>query len=481
MKYLTLLFCLALMLNCKNKEPETKKIEGEKAAFSSIPKVGTGWDIYLAGVYRYGPSIILNSNGTIDAWFAAEGDSFGEKIENFEKDDKQTAISITSGNTAAQRFLIAQPFYSLRVSCPNWGSASSNLTLTLYKWTTDYNSTIASKPFESKKYSAFKDNQNLEISDAAMIPAGDYLWVLSEPTSTAGVWKRSRSVSGVTNYFNGELVGGSYQAWCVLEKTTEGIYWDQAAYRRSSDGGKSWTKDEMVLKPTEGSRDQLSVCDPGTVKFNDYYYIGYTSTEDERGLFNHVYLGRSKSPAGPWEKWNGSGWGGRPQPVVTFDGDKDSWGAGEPSMVVLKNKIYFYYSWNDKGNNLTTTRVATADVTDTNWPGKLVFHGEAINKTLISGADHCDVKYRDDLKKFQAIHTASRLTANSYIVLWESVEGIKFEKAAELRDNLKPFLHNCGWSGDLSGHIDPAVQQYISYAYGPAWASWNTAWHPLIF
>ena len=32
-----------------------------------------GWDIYKAGTYRYGPSIIINDDGSIDAWFAASG------------------------------------------------------------------------------------------------------------------------------------------------------------------------------------------------------------------------------------------------------------------------------------------------------------------------------------------------------------------------------------------------------------------------
>jgi hypothetical protein len=129
----------------------------------------------------------------------------------------------------------------------------------------------------------------------------------------------------------------------------------------------------------------------------------------------------------------------------------------------------------------TETRVATAAAADNNWPAHLTLHGTAINKTAIKGSDHCDVKYRDDLKKYYAIHTASRLTANSYIVLWESPDGLSFSKIAEIRAGLKPYLHNCGWSGDERGHINPGRQQYLSYAYGPNWANWNTAWQPISF
>lgn len=469
---------IALLLNCKSKDEEVKI---DKEIESTIPKAGTGWDIYLAGIYRYGPSIIINDDGSIDAWFAAEGDSFGEKINNYTDDDSHTPTALNAGNTAAQRFSISQPFYALRVACPNWGSTSSNLTLTLYKWQTDYATTLAGTPVASEKYISFKDNQNLEIANEQLLPAGEYLWLLSEPSGSAGVWLKSKNKTGVTNYLNGQTVTGSFQAWCVLNKSSEALYWDQAAYRRSTDGGKTWTPDKMVLKPTEGTRDQLSICDPGAVKFGNYYYVGYTSTEDEGGIFNHAYVCRSTSPAGPWEKWDGNGWGGAPQPIVAFDGAPSSWGVGEPSMVILNNKIYFYYTWNDVGNEVSTTRLVTADVTDPNWPGKITHHGTVINKTSMSGADHCDVKYRDDIKKFQAIHTAARLTPSSYIFLWESEDGITFKKVGVVQGSFKPYLHNCGWSGDSQGHIDISKPQFISYAYGPTWGAWNTAWHPLTF
>ena len=275
------------------------------------------------------------------------------------------------------------------------------------------------------------------------------------------------------------MVAGSYQALSFINKTNGSLYWDQIAYRRTADNGKTWTEDQMVLKPTEYTRDQFSVCDPGVVKANEYYYIGYTSTENVKGIFNHAYIARSMSPAGPWDKWNGSSWGGNPQPIVTFTGDPNAWGAGEPCMIVRNGTIFFYYSWN--GINTIETHVATANVNDEYWPAHLVYYGVAVNKTGIDGADHCDIKYRSDLQKFYAIHAASRLTADSYIVLWESSNGITFNKIAEIRNNLKPYLHNYGWSADENGLIDPTKQQFLSYAYGPNWANWKTAWHPISF
>ena len=473
---------ILLFVTCKKASSSVDvPVKPRASTYSDVPGIKTGWDIYTGGAYRYGPSIIINADASIDAWFASPGDVFGEKVKNFNDQDGQTEISLATAVSAAQKFSAVNSFYAIQVSCPNWASTNSSLTLSLYHWNTDYNTTLAGTAIATIPYTNYNDNQNLEIINESKFPSGDYLWVLSNPSGSAGVWEKSSNRNGVTNYFNGEIVTGCYSAWMLLNKSSGAAYWDQVAYRHSTDGGITWSADQMVLKPTEYTRDQLSVCDLDVAKWGGYYYIGYTSTEDSRGTDNHAYVCRSKSPVGPWEKWNGSGWGGSPQPVITYTGSKDFFGAGEPSMVVKSDTLFFYYSWNAGEPNSTTTRLATASAKDTNWPSNLKDRGIVINKSGIAAADHCDVKYRDDLKKFQAIHTASRMTSVSYIVLWESADGINFTKIAEIRDKLNLFLHNCGWSGDETGHINPEKQQYISYAYGSTWANWKTAWHPLNF
>lgn len=478
------LFLIAAVLGMsacsKVQKPATDKIEpgDTTTAYQAVFKVDSGWDIYTQGVYRYGPSIIRNADGSHDAWFAAPGDLSGERTYLYDEAAAQSPVALNTGHTAAQSFTVTDSFYSVAVPCPAWGSSNSSLTMSLYRWNTDYANTVAAQPLLTQSFPDYADNQYLQLAATPRLPKGTYCWVLSDPAGTAGVWKKEAEVAGVINWLDGQTVSGSYQSLLMYHPQTTSSFWDQVAYRHSSDGGKTWTSDQLVLIPTQGSRDQLSVCDPGVVKSGNYYYIGYTSTEDPGGVYNHAYVARSKTATGPWEKWNGSGWGGNPQPVIAFNGTAGAWGAGEPCMIVNNDTLFFYYSWNDQ---TVETRVATASASDSLWPAHLQLHPTAIDKTSIGGADHCDVKYRDDLKKYYAIHTASRLTASSYIVLWESSDGLAFHKIAELRDHLKPYLHNCGWSGDEKGHINPGQQQYLSYAYGPNWASWNTAWHPITF
>lgn len=436
----------------------------------------SGWDIYSGGAYRYGPSIIINDDGSIDAWFAAPGAAYGKNHELSNTTGTSTAEGIYGDKTVAQKFTADIPFWGVSVTSPNWNGNPCGLTFSLYEWNGDtYREVVAQEPIASARFDDYADGQNLILSNDDKFPAGTYLWVLSDgKTEQSGVWLVDGEVSGVTSYRDGAPVSGNWRARWTEEKTTGETFWDQASYQRSTDGGRTWSEEVMTLKPTEFSSDHFSVCDPGVAYWNGYYYIGYTSTENPGMTENYAYVARGQNPDGPWEKWNGNGWGGDPEPVVVFDGTPTQFGAGEPSIVVLDDTIYFYYSWCDGS---VTTRVATASTNDPNWPGNLVHHGTAIDKSGVDGADHSDVKYREDIGKFQAINTASRMTANGYIMLWQSDDGLKFEKIAEIRDNIMPGCHNCGWSGDRQGHIRSGQQQYIAYAYGiGTWGVWNTRW-----
>jgi hypothetical protein len=462
-----------------------------------------GWDIYVAGNYRYGPSIIRNANGSIDAWFAAAGDNFTDGEEGRFYNTSNTthsAAKINANGTVAQKITYPYDFYSIDVCCPTYGKTGESATLSVYKWDTNYATTMAGKPLYQHRYTNFTDNQWLscyydstaEYDTNVHFPAGSYLWVLSDATDNAGVWYYM-GTNSLTNYIpstsslqsisysGSNSTNYSYEAKITYNygQYTSTFFWDQASYQRSTDEGKTWSKEVMSLRPTYGSRDAFSCCDPGVAKWGGYYYIGYTSTENSEGLNNHVYVGRSKSQKGPWQKWNGEGWGGTlVAPVITYTGDATKWGAGEPSIVVKNDSVFFYYSWDD-GN--VTTRLSVASANDPNWPANLTPMGTVIDKSAISGADHCDVKYVDAYNEFVAFHTASRMGDAAYLNYWESSDGIHFVNMGRVAGPTSAGLHNCGLSGDTIGHIDITKQQFVGYAYGQNWGQWNTRLHPLQF
>lgn len=249
----------------------------------------------------------------------------------------------------------------------------------------------------------------------------------------------------------------------------DGGAWDVIRHRHSTDGGHTWSPDSIPLRPTAGSRDAFSTCDPGVIHHGAYWYVGYTSTENPKGTQNHLYLARATSPDGPYEKWNGTGWGGAPQPIVTYTGPADQYGVGEPSLVV-RDKIYVFYTWAD-GGGFTDLSVAD-DPTKEDWPAHLVSKGHVITRRP-NAEDSTDIKWVDAFARFVGITTYDRFSPNSTIGVYQSFNGIAWEEAPFRGARVQQGAHNAGISGDGLGHLDVSKPQFISYSYAPAGASWG--------
>lgn len=301
---------------------------------------------------------------------------------------------------------------------------------------------------------------------------------------------------GYDIYLVREDQGFAYRYGCTYLYTEDTIHayfaavgpgiggdWDFITYQQSTDGGQTWSKEKVVLNPTRGSgsNDYLSTCDPGVVYFGGYYYIGYTSTLNLTGTANCVYVARSKNPDGPFEKWNGEGWGGRPEPIFYYDQDYTYFGIGEPSFVELNGTLYIYYT------NICPSgdymMVATADATDENWPATIQERGVGIKKN----SDSVDVKYVEEWGKFVGIATSNRFTSSSYITVYESNDGLNFQVVDAVRENTYSYLHNAGLSSRINGHIrvtEDADKLCVVYAYGyvnggDGWGLWNTRLQPI--
>lgn len=247
--------------------------------------------------------------------------------------------------------------------------------------------------------------------------------------------------------------------------------WDWIYYRRSQDGGQTWTPETVALMGTSNSRDGQSVCDPGVVKVGKYYYLGYTSTlYAETG--NCVFVARSENPEGPYSKWDGEGWSETPEPIVYFDENTDYFGAGEPSFVEKDGTLYIYINWLTVG--VSYTKVYTADATAENWPATMEYQGDAIENRP---GDSLDVKYVEDYGKFLGVCAANRMSEDSKLTFYQSDDGIHFELCAEVSENTAAGAHNCGISGRPNGHIRLSGDVYVGYAYGTGsgnWAHWPT-------
>ena len=274
------------------------------------------------------------------------------------------------------------------------------------------------------------------------------------------------------------LNGNTVDMWACAPDPSDA--WDRIEHRRgtiSIDGTIQWiTNWTSALERTPNSRDHYSTCDPGVFAVNGYYYIGYTSTDQEAGggaTSNDVFVARCDglpdgSPSVTCEKWNGSGWGGLPQPIIEYNGP--NWGIGQPSFVVKDNTLYLYYT--DNG-----TKVATADITNVNWPLTLDRSADPI---LINEIDELilggkpgpfDVKYIDDLARFIGVGVSYEFNPLSNVFVYESLDGINFIPVATSSDYwdtsiLQERAHNIGLSGDEQGHIQLSATNFIAYGVG---------------
>lgn len=261
---------------------------------------------------------------------------------------------------------------------------------------------------------------------------------------------------------------GSYDAW-FSSPGNSGSEWDWISYRHS-DNGIDWSEETIVLRPTPGTKDQCSVCDPGVIYFDGYYYLAYTGTDDYegKGSNNSAFVARSVNPDGPFEKWNGSSWGGYPQPIIIYEGDPKGFGIGEVSFVILDEDLYIFYTYYDNQGGMIS--LSKADLVE-NWPGTIRYKGDVL---LRENQDSLDVVYDERLERFFGFSIDLRMTKESRLVMYESKNGKDFTKVDSTKTNIADFAHNVGVSKSPAGHIDSDDGLLVGYAYGENWGRWNT-------
>ena len=253
--------------------------------------------------------------------------------------------------------------------------------------------------------------------------------------------------------------GDDYHVWFASpgNNSTE---WDYIRYNFN------FENESIVLKPTKNSDDKYSTCDPGVIYFDGYYYIGYTSTIYENAHGNQVFVARSKNPNGPFEKWNGEGWGGSPKAIIAYD-NPDYWGVGEPSFVVVEDKLYMYYSSiTEEGYKI---KLSIAPLEE-DWPSKLEDYGTVLER----GSDTFDFVYLDEESCFLAFTIDERMSKNASLQVYQSSDGITFEET-DINIPLQANAHNSGVSKHLDGHISYNDKLYICYAFSETneWGKWN--------
>jgi len=96
---------------------------------------------------------------------------------------------------------------SIDLSCPSWSDDIGTMVFKLYKWDTDYATTVAGAPVvaDYETLVDYPDNAMMEVDFNAEIGPGTYLWELSEGKAGVGMWAfKTHGEEGLEFFKNGE-------------------------------------------------------------------------------------------------------------------------------------------------------------------------------------------------------------------------------------------------------------------------------------
>ena len=85
------------------------------------------------------------------------------------------------------RAIINAPFTGFAFSIPTWETTTARCTLSMYKWAGTYRDTLRGEAIASQKFEGLRDNASNWVTFDEQ-PAGEYLFLITEPAGTMGIW-----------------------------------------------------------------------------------------------------------------------------------------------------------------------------------------------------------------------------------------------------------------------------------------------------
>ncbi len=110
-----------------------------------------------------------------------------------------TRTPVRVGQSLSYRAIVNGAFDGFAFCMPTWTRPDSVCTVSLYKWDTDFNKTVAGTPIASKVFDPMTDGAKHWVDFDAQ-PAGEYLFHVSDPKGEVGIWTNI-SPSGSKGFF----------------------------------------------------------------------------------------------------------------------------------------------------------------------------------------------------------------------------------------------------------------------------------------
>ncbi len=141
------------------------------------------------------------------------------ELKAFDSTIKHSARAFTEGVPVGMRLGLGAPFNRITVAMPTWSDTGVSLTLSLYKWNTDFDTTRAVSPLASRRVENHRDNaqEALEFNE---MPAGEYLLCIDEFTGgRLGVWQLPANVGQGYAYESGNEQAFDWEIRVSFTKT----------------------------------------------------------------------------------------------------------------------------------------------------------------------------------------------------------------------------------------------------------------------
>lgn len=386
----------------------------------------------LIGLYTYPYKL---SASQAELWAANSGVTGGE----FRK------------GTLYVHFVLDLPASNMKQSIrgEGWGS-TSKMVFKLYRWDTDYNTTLAGDPIitntipytEGKHYDMLPSGKtvapgeymlSLEATDIDINNPQYWSWGKANEEFVKGAW-----------YGKEEMTANFPEFYCVYDTKVNGS--GQVACKTSTDLGKTWkdqADESFAALSKKWLGDYTVASNFNITTFDGYYYVTFDKAGDKG-----ICVTRCKIAGGDWESWNGSGW--------SADGKATVWTSSTPVSLVGKDgAVYAYYM---DGDNVVSVKYAGGD----NWPAS---GQQSVGYVFTEDAPaEIDVKYHAGSSEYVATY----VTADREIGTLTSTDGVRFTVADPL-----PVDSYYLWAG-ASGvryAVDAATgtvkaKSYISYKRG---------------
>lgn len=83
--------------------------------------------------------------------------------------------------TFGQTFEVTSPFIGVQIGSPSWGGTGAGFTMGLYRWDTDYATTLAGTPVATQVIENYVDDSDVTMMFSPAAPAGQYLLHTYDP------------------------------------------------------------------------------------------------------------------------------------------------------------------------------------------------------------------------------------------------------------------------------------------------------------